>query len=88
MFFPYPPYLKVQRDLPNDYSRIVQYVQKDLPKESQLGFKLHHSTHTYNSVVNALKMAGFTYIPNGSSGWNVLWTGMFKATRIKHLNQY
>lgn len=49
-------------------------------------FKIHDSTHTYNCVVNALKMAGFknTTGPN----WNILWTGLFKSNLIKNVNKY
>lgn len=53
-----------------------------------MNFKFHHSTHTYNGVVNALKMAGFYHVSGKSSEWNVLWTGLFKAGRLKHLNPY
>lgn len=87
VFFPYPPVLKTQRTLPADISRIVQFTQKDLGPNQQLSFKIHSSTHTYNSLVNGLKMAGFHYQPSGS-GWNVLWTGLFKANRIKNINTF
>lgn len=30
LFFPYPPYLNIQRPLPTDLSRLIQYNQKDL----------------------------------------------------------
>ena len=32
-------------------------------------------------------MAGFHYQPSGGS-WNVLWTGLFKANRIKNVNTF
>jgi tubulin polyglutamylase TTLL4 len=52
----------------------------------QLAFKVTEATHTYNCVVNSLKMAGFKHTT--SSNWNVLWTGLFKANRIKNINKY
>lgn len=51
-----------------------------------LGFKITESTHTYNCVVNCLKMAGFRHTTG--SNWNVLWTGIFRSNRIKNLNKY
>jgi tubulin polyglutamylase TTLL4 len=88
LFFPYPPYLKVQRPLPKDYNRIVQFNQRDIPASQLMNFKFHHSTHTYNGVVNALKMAGFHHVEKKSGEWNVLWTGLFKAGRLKNLNGF
>jgi len=32
-------------------------------------------------------MAGFHFVSHGSA-WNILWTGLFKANRIKNVNQY
>ena len=40
-----------------------------------LGFKIHETTHVYNSVVNTLKTAGFRIVGPNSSKWNVMWTG-------------
>ena len=51
-----------------------------------LAFKVTQSTHTYNCVVNSLKMAGFRHTTG--SDWNMLWTGLFKASRINKANQY
>jgi tubulin polyglutamylase TTLL4 len=50
------------------------------------GFKILESTHTYNCVVNSLKMAGFSL--NTGSKWNSLWTGMIRGGRLKSLNEY
>jgi len=52
----------------------------------QVAFKITESTHTYNCVVNSLKMAGLKHTT--SHNWNVLWTGLFKANRIKKINKY
>jgi len=51
-----------------------------------LTFKVTQSTHTYNCVVNSLKMAGFKHTTG--SNWNMLWTGLFKASRLNKANQY
>lgn len=66
-------------------SRIIQIQQGDLQPTQQLNFKVHSSTHIYNGVVNSLKMAGFHFVQGGSQ-WNVLWTGLFKANKIKNVN--
>ena len=87
LFFPYPPFLKANRTLPQDMSRVVQYNQKDLTSTQHLNFKVHSSTHIYNGVVNSLKMAGFHFVTGGPQ-WNLLWTGLFKANKIKNVNQY
>lgn len=55
--------------------------QSDLPQNSSLTFKLSDSTHTYNCVVNALKMAGFKLTT--TSGWNLKWTGQVKVQNVK-----
>lgn len=47
-------------------------------KNMALGFKVHDSTHIYNSVVNTMKAAGVRIVPPKSSKWNVLWTGVCK----------
>jgi|TARA_B110000285_G_scaffold230516_1_gene297281 hypothetical protein len=49
-----------------------------MDKNMTLGFKVHDSTHIYNSVVNTMKAAGIRIVPPNSSKWNVLWTGMCK----------
>jgi hypothetical protein len=72
--------------LPSDHSRIVQYRQNELGPDKQLNFKITN-TFVYNGVVNALKMAGFHYLEHGSD-WNVLWTGLFKADKLKNMNSY
>ena len=86
LFFPYPPFLKMQRALPQDLRRIVQYSQDTIKPSQALTFKITESTHTYNCVVNSLKMAGFRFTTGGN--WNVLWTGLFKSNRIKNVNKY
>lgn len=53
-----------------------------------LGFKIHDSTHIYNSVVNAMKAAGFRVVPPNSSKWNILWTGECKPELLKEASQY
>lgn len=73
--------------MPKDLSRVVQYSQKELGAAQALNFRVHKSTHIYNGVVNALKMAGFHYIASGNQ-WNVLWTGLFKGSKLKNVNQY
>jgi hypothetical protein len=50
------------------------------------GFKITESTHTYNCVVNSLKMAGFSQ--SAGQKWNVLWTGMIRPNRVKHVNEF
>jgi len=49
-----------------------------------LGFKINDSTHTYNCVVNSLKSAGFRLVIG--SAWNILWTGLIKANKLKNVN--
>jgi tubulin polyglutamylase TTLL4 len=52
----------------------------------QLAFKVTEATHTYNCVVNSLKMAGFRHTTGVN--WNLLWTGLFKVNRIKNINKF
>ena len=85
IFFPYPPFLGSQRDLPRDYSRIVQFTQDQLKPYCTPGFKVSDSTHTYNCVVNALKMAGFRHVTGAA--WNICWTGLFRQGRLRNINQ-
>jgi len=51
---------------------------KMMDKNMTMGFKVHDSTHIYNSVVNTMKAAGIRIVPPNSSKWNVLWTGLCK----------
>jgi tubulin polyglutamylase TTLL4 len=44
------------------------------------------STHVYNSVVNAMKEAGFKMI--STAGWNVLWSGVHRPEFLSHLSMY
>ena len=55
---------------------IHQYRMMD--KNMTLGFKVHDSTHVYNSVVNTMKAAGIRIVPPSSTKWNILWTGLCK----------
>lgn len=82
IYFPYPACLKMQR--PVDVSRLEKTTQADLKPYSFLGFKINSSTHTYNCVVNSLKTAGFRLVEG--SAWNVLWTGLIKASKLKRIN--
>ena len=43
-----------------------------------LGFKVHETTHVYNSVVNAMKAAGIRIVPPNCGKYNVIWTGICK----------
>jgi hypothetical protein len=47
-----------------------------MDKNMTLGFKVHETTHVYNSVVNAMKAAGIRVVPPNSSKYNVIWTGI------------
>lgn len=60
---------------------LVKFTQNDLRPNSLLGFKVNESTHTYNSMVNALKTAGFKLVTGAS--WNVLWTGIIRPSKLK-----
>jgi hypothetical protein len=74
VFFQYPGFLQEKRALTKK-CRMVE--QKDVPQSSNLTFKISDTTHTYNCVVNALKMAGFKLTT--SSQWNLKWTGSVKV---------
>jgi hypothetical protein len=52
------------------------------------GFKIHESTHIYNSVVNSFKAAGVRIVGPGSSKWNILWTGYLKPEQLKEINKF
>ena len=47
----------------------------------QLSFRVNDSTHIYNSMVNALKRAGFSM--TGGNLWNILWTGNPNPNTVK-----
>lgn len=53
-----------------------------------MGFKIHDSTHIYNSVVNTMKAAGIRIVPPNSNKYNVLWTGMCKPENLKIATKY
>lgn len=57
-------------------------------KNMTLGFKIHESTHVYNSVVNSLKAGGCRIVGPGSSKWNVMWTGIVKTDYLKEASKY
>ena len=65
---------------------IHQYRMMD--KNMTLGFKVHDSTHIYNSVVNTMKAAGIRIVPPNSSKWNILWTGLCKPEQLKIASKY
>ena len=54
-----------------------------MDKNMTLGFKVHETTHVYNSVVNAMKAAGIRVIPPNSSKYNVIWTGICRPEQLK-----
>ena len=84
IFFNYPPFLQLQR--PFVPSRILKLSQEDMKPYSALTFKINNSTHTYNCVVNAFKIAGFRLSEGGA--WNCLWTGLIRPSKLKYMNQY
>jgi hypothetical protein len=103
VFFPYPGYcakLKTQdnflqildrvqaiKDESNSQVKIVhQYKMMD--KNMSLGFKVHDSTHIYNSVVNTMKAAGIRIMPPGTRKWNVIWVGVCKPDMLKEATKY
>lgn len=54
-----------------------------MDKNMTLGFKVHDSTHIYNSVVNTMKAAGIRIVPPNSSKYNILWTGVCRPEQLK-----
>ena len=59
LFFQYPGYCGVVRDTTNTMS----YTQSEFKKMGyNMSFKVTGSTHVYNSVVNAMKNAGFNMV--------------------------
>jgi len=59
-----------------------------LDRNMTLGFKVHDSTHIYNSVVNTMKAAGVRIVPPNSAKWNVMWTGLCKPEVLKDASKY
>ena len=84
VFFNYPPFLKMNRPYQNN--SVQKFTQDDLKPYATLCFKINNSTHTYNCVVNAFKTAGFRLSEGG--GWNCLWTGLIRPSKLKYMNQY
>lgn len=60
--------------------------QDEMKPYSTLTFKINNSTHTYNCVVNAFKIAGFRICEGGA--WNCLWTGLIRPSKLKYMNQF
>ena len=103
VLFPYPAYCHklntqdsflqhrdVAQDVCNDKNQLLKIVHqyKMLDKNMTLGFKVHDSTHIYNSVVNTMKAAGVRIVPPTSAKWNVMWTGMCKPEVLKDASKY
>ena len=59
-----------------------------MDKNMTLGFKVHETTHVYNSVVNAMKAAGIRIVPPNSSKYNVIWTGICKPEQLKAATKF
>lgn len=59
-----------------------------IDKNMTMGFKIHDSTHIYNSVVNTMKAAGIRIVPPNSNKYNILWTGMCKPENLKIATKY
>lgn len=87
---------EVQAEFKDDeHARVTSVHQyRMMQRNMTLGFKVHESTHIYNSVVNTMKAAGVRIVPPNSSKWNVLWTGLCKpdflkeATRFQKINHF
>lgn len=52
----------------------------------KLRFKVSDSTHTYNSVQNALGYAGFAQ--TDTNAWNVLWSAPLKPENLEKFDPY
>lgn len=103
VLFPYPAYcyklntqpshlvfLDLQQEVVADPEQSLKIVHqyKMMLRNMTLGFKIHDSTHIYNSVVNTLKAAGFRIVPPNSNKWNILFTGMCKQDQLKDASKY
>ena len=103
VFFPYPQYcFKIQtsesflqvidqaRVISDSDDRQIKKIHqfRMMDKNMALGFKVHDSTHIYNSVVNTMKAAGIRIVPPNSSKYNCLWTGMCKPEQLKIASKY
>lgn len=101
--FPYPAYCyklntqpshlvfpDLQQEVMSDPEQSLKILHqyKMMMKNMTLGFKIHDSTHIYNSVVNTMKAAGFRIVPPNSSKWNILFTGMCKQDQLKDASKY
>lgn len=81
----------LQQEVLNDKSHQVLklvHIYKMIEKNMTLGFKIHDSTHVYNSVVNTMKAAGLRIVPPNSSKWNILFTGICKTDLLKDASKY
>lgn len=59
VFFQYPDYCGVEKPEEN----VIHFTQEEFKKQGYaLTFRINSSTHTYNSVVNSMKNAGFSLI--------------------------
>jgi hypothetical protein len=103
VYFPYPKYcyqIKTQpsflsivdrvQEIKRQPNRAVKIVHqyKMMDKNMSLGFKVHDSTHIYNSVVNAMKAAGVRIMPPNSRKWNIIWVGVCKPDLLKEATKY
>lgn len=59
-----------------------------MDKNMTLGFKVHESTNIYNSMVNAMKAAGFRIMPPATRKWNVIWVAACKPDMLKEATKY
>ena len=70
----------------------IKFVMKSQEEMSDnnmtLGFKIHESTHVYNSVVNTFKLAGVRLVGPGSYKWNAMWTGGVKPDVLKEMSKF
>lgn len=85
IFFQYPEYCESEWEM--DPLKCASFSQEQFRKNGyQLSFKVTESTHIYNSMVNAMKRAGFSM--TSGSAWNILWTGLPRPDTIKSAGQF
>jgi len=65
-FFPYPAYVKKQRDS----ERVRRYKRKDL-EYLFMAFKIADNTHVYNALVNSCKSSGIVMLENNNPYFNL-----------------
>ncbi len=84
IFFPYPEYCETR---PRVLNNCVSFTQEQFKSRGYtLSFRVNDSTHVYNSMVNAMKNAGFSM--TSTSNWNLLWTGVPGPNTLKGAGQY